>query len=321
MRHALQAEALRLRSRRLTLVALLLLLGLIALFQLEVNSQIAPPSAAEQAQNQAGYEQDVQDWEANHTAWEADCTASGGTADECVVPRPDPSDWSLAPVTFLDAVPTAVSFSVYLAGLVLFVALASYVAAESTTGSLANWLTFVPDRRLVLASKLVVAAVFSLLVGVAATGLTVAASSVLALVHQQPLTGLDQVVAMAGRGVAVVVILGVLGFCVGLLTGSTGASIGVLLGGLVATYARLILSVTSRWAERLAAWSPEVNLSAILHAGTTYPVSTGTGATSEEPGTYLEKSLSLAHGLGYWAVLLAALIAVTWLVFRRRDVS
>ncbi len=135
-----------------------------------------------------------------------------------------------------------------------------------------------------LTSKLVVAAGFSLLVGVVATGLTVAASSVLALVHRQPLTGLDQVVAMAGRGVVVVMILGVLGFCVGLLTGSTGASIGVLLGGLVATYARLILSVTSRWAERLAAWSPEVNLSAILHAGTTYPVSTGTGAVSEESG-------------------------------------
>lgn len=321
MRHALQAEALRLRSRRLTLVALVLLLGLIALFQLEVNSQITPPSAAQQAQNQADYERDVQDWETNHTAWEADCTASGGTADECAVPRPEPSDWGLTPATFLDVVPAAVSFTVYLAGLVLFVAMASFVGADSTTGSLANWLTFIPDRRIVLTSKLVVAAGFSLLVGVVATGLTVAASTVLTVVHQQPPTGLDQVAAMAGRGVVVVMILGVLGFCVGLLTGSTGASIGVLLGGLVATYARLILSVTSRWAERLAAWSPEVNLSAILHAGTTYPVSTGTGAVSEEPGSYLEKSLSLAHGLGYWAVLLAVLIAVTWLVFRRRDVS
>ena len=34
----------------------------------------------------------------------------------------------------------------------------------------------------------------------------------------------------------------------------------------------------------------------------------------------MEKTVSLAHGLGYWAVLLAALIAVTWLLFRRRDV-
>ncbi len=89
MRHALQAEALRLRSRRLTLVALLLLLGLIALFQLEVNYEITPPTAAQQAQNQADYERDVQDWEANHTEWEADCTASGGTAEECAVPRPE----------------------------------------------------------------------------------------------------------------------------------------------------------------------------------------------------------------------------------------
>ena len=36
---------------------------------------------------------------------------------------------------------------------------------------------------------------------------------------------------------------------------------------------------------------------------------------------YVERTVSLTHGLGYWAVLLAALIVVTGLLFRRRDVS
>lgn len=319
MRNALRAEASRLLSRRITLVALLVLFGMVALFQLEVNSAISPPSAAELAQNRADYQEYQRDWEANHEKWEADCLDSGEgeTPDDCAAAPPDPADWGLAPESFLDVVPTAVSFAVYLSGLVLFVTMASFIGAEATTGALANWLTFIPDRRIVLVSKLVVATVFSLLAGGAATGLTVAVSSVLALVHGQPLTGLDQVVALAGRGVVVVMIFGIVGFCVGLLTGSTGASIGVLLAALFLTYLRMILSLTVRWAEHLAPWSPEVNLAAILNGGTSYEI--GTGPTADS-GSYAERSLSLAHGLGYWAVLLAAVIAVTWLVFRRRDV-
>ncbi len=318
MKHALRAETRRLLSRRITLVAVLVLFGMVALFQLQVNDSLTPPSAAELARNQADYQEYQRDWEANHEAWEADCLDSGGTPEECAMPAPDSADWGLAPESFRDVVPGAVTFAVYLSGLVLFVTLASFIGAESTTGSLANWLTFIPDRRIVLTSKLVVAAAFSLLVGAAATGLTVAVGSGLALIHRQPLTGLDQAVATAGRGVGVVVVLGVLGFCIGLLTGSTGASIGVLLAGLFLTYLRMILSYSTTWAEHLAPWSPEVNLAAILDGGTTYPVSTGPGADSSE---YATRSLSLAHGLGYWAVLLAVLIAVTWLVFRRRDVS
>ena len=46
------------------------------------------------------------------------------------------------------------SFAVYLGGMALFVVMASFIGAEVTTGSLANWLTFVPHRATVLASKL-----------------------------------------------------------------------------------------------------------------------------------------------------------------------
>ena len=56
---ALRAETRRLLSRRLTLVALLALLGLIALFQLQVNAQVTPPSASEVAQAQQDYDRYV----------------------------------------------------------------------------------------------------------------------------------------------------------------------------------------------------------------------------------------------------------------------
>ena len=63
-------------------------------------------------------------------------------------------------------------------------------------------------------------------------------------------------------------------------------------------------------------------LLAILDGGTTYAISTASGPIDDQHAAgFVAKSASLAHGLGYWAVLLAALIAVTWLLFRRRDVS
>ena len=322
MIHALRAETRRLLSRRVTLVALLALLGLIALFQLEVNAQVTPPSASDILQSQQEYDEYVRDWEAHHQEWEAECVSSGGTPQECAMPRPEPSDWGLAPASFRDVVPGAVSFAVYLGGMALFVVMASFIGAEVTTGSLANWLTFVPHRATVLASKLIVVAAASVLIGVLVGLITVASSVAVTALHGQPLTGLDQVVAMAARGVVVVAIFGVLGFCIGLLTGSTGATVGALLGGIFLVFVRSVLVYTSSWAQRLSPWSPEVNLSAILGGGTTYVVNTSPGAGGDGSASdVVEKTVSLAHGLGYWAVLLAALIVATWLLFRRRDVS
>ena len=180
------------------------------------------------------------------------------------MPRPEPSDWGLAPASFRDVVPGAVTFAVYLGGMALFVVMASFIGAEVTTGSLANWLTFVPHRPTVLVSKLVVVAGASVVIGALVGVVTVASSVAVTALHGQPLTGLDQVVSMAARGVVVVAIFGVLGFCIGLLTGSTGATVGVLLGGIFLVFVRSVLVFSSSWAQRLSPWSPEVNLSAIL---------------------------------------------------------
>ncbi|MDN5763917.1 MAG: ABC transporter permease subunit [Microlunatus sp.] len=323
MSRALRAEMRRLLSRRLTLIAVLGLLALVALFQLAVGEQVSPPSTTEAAQYQQEYDEYVQDWEANHQEWETSCLEDGGTADECATPRPEPSDWGLAPSSYEDVAKSALSFAVYLGGMVVFVVTVSFIGAEVTTGALANWLTFVPDRNRVFASKLIVVTGFSAVVGVGVGVVTVAASAVITALYGQPLTGLDSVVATAGRGALLVVVFGIVGYCVGLLTGSTGAGIGVLLAGIFVVFVRNVIVFSSQWAQQLAPWSPEVNLEAILANGTTYQVATGSGPVGDEGSGFnsVERTVSLAHGLGYWAVLLAVIIVVTWVVFRRRDVT
>lgn len=321
MSKVIKAEVRRLLARRLTLIGLLGLLALIALFQLQVNQLVTPPSPEEVAAAQADYQEYLKDWEANHEEWEAECIADGGTAQDCATPRPEPNDWGLEPTPYDQAAEIAATFTAYLAGMIVFVVTASFIGAEVTTGSLANWLTFVPDRRRVLTSKLLVVVGFSLAVGLVAGAVTVAASMLLTAVHGQPLIGLADVVAMASRGSMVTMVFGVLGFCLALLTGSTGATIGILLGGLFVLYVRIILAFSSRWAERLSPWSPDLNLQAVLENGTTYMVSTGPQPRTEDYTNQIERTLSLAHGLGYWAVVLVVLIAATWYVFRRRDVT
>ena len=54
------------------------------------------PRPATSPRPRAAYEEYLRDWEANHEQWETECVTSGGTAQECAIPRPDPSDWGLA---------------------------------------------------------------------------------------------------------------------------------------------------------------------------------------------------------------------------------
>jgi len=321
MSNAIRAEIHRLLSRRLVFIALLGLLLGIGLFQLAVNSMLTPPSPAQVAEAQRSYEEYVKDWEAHHEEWEAECTESGGTVDECAIPRPDPSEWGLAPVPFQQAVSPAITFGVYLGGFVLFLAMTSFIAAEASSGSLANWLTFVPDRDVVVGSKLVVVTGFSIVVGACVGLLTLGISALLAIAHAQPMIGFGDLAAMAARGVIVTAILGIAGFAVGLLTGSTAASTGVLLGAVFLTYVVPALAFLVRPVQLLVPWTPSLNLQAIVNNGASYQVTAGSGSPTEGTAELVTRTIGLAHGLGYWAVLLVALVAVTWVLFRRRDVT
>lgn len=128
-------------------------------------------------------------------------------------------------------------------------------------------------------------------------------------------------VGLAARGVLVIVILGVLGFLIGLLTGSTGASIGVLLGGVFVSITLSAVALLARPLQLLARWNPQLNLKAILDKSADYTVTTGGGSVTDGTAEVVQKTVGLAQGLGYWAVVLAALTAITWVLFRRRDIT
>ena len=82
------AEVIRLLSRRFTLIAAVVVLLSLGAYQLAVNAQLQPPSAAEQAAAQREYEEAHRYWETN----ERTC-ADAGDPPDCRQPEPQRSDF------------------------------------------------------------------------------------------------------------------------------------------------------------------------------------------------------------------------------------
>jgi ABC-2 type transport system permease protein len=315
----LRAELNRLRSRRFTLFALLAVLLALAAFQLVVNDEVTPPSAAEQARNQAQYEEVHRDWVANHEMWERECQESNSPA-ECVIPEPQLSDFG-RPIPFREVATTSLTLAVYLAGLVTYLVAGSYIGAEYSSGSIANWLTFIPRRGQVFTAKLVVVVAFAALTSALASAFVLAAAVALIRIHNGQVSGLTQLAQTGGRGTAVAVALAAVGFCVGLISRHTAAAIGVLLGYLFIWFVRVGLLGELSFAQRLTPWSPEANLQAIVENGHKYAIPIHRLAEEGEIVDTVERTISLAHGIVYWAVLLVVVVVGSLLVFRRRDVT
>ena len=146
----------------------------------------------------------------------------------------------------------------------------SFIGAEYSSGSLANWLSFIPRRGRVFASKLATITVFSALVSAAATGLALTAALVIARAYDLPVGRLTAELGMLGRGVLVAVALAVLGFCIGTIGRHTAAAIGALLGYLFVWFVRSAMLSEAAWAQRLTPWTPEGNLAAVVKGGHQY---------------------------------------------------
>jgi ABC-2 type transport system permease protein len=315
------AEINRLRSRRFTLITVLAVLMILSIFQLQVNSNVSLPSAAAVAANQAQYERDLKEWEQHHEEWEQQCVDAGQPKEQCAAVAPTKENYGLQAMPFTVIAPIGLQLAIYLTGLAMFFVAASFIGAEFTTGAIANWLSFVPRRVPVFASKLISVLTFALLVSALASAFVLGMAALLTSVHGGEVSGLQSWLSMAGRGVAAAGALAVVGYCMGLITRHTAAALGVLLGYLFVWFIRNVVLGDQAWAQRLTPWSPEANLGAIVSNGYHYaiPVKKLTeGGLSVE---YLQRQVSLVHGSGYWTVLLAGLIIVALLIFRRRDVT
>lgn len=316
----LRAEVVRLLSRRFTVIALLAVLAAVGAFQLVVNSELRPPSAAELTAAQTQLEKSRQDWQQNHTEYETDCRGSAPSGTDCTIPEPTLADYVYRP-TFREVANMSLSLAVYLSALAVFMVAGSSIGAEFSSGSISNWLTFIPQRGRVFAAKLLVIAGFGALLTLASSALALGVVVALAKSYGQHLETLGALTAMGARGVLIGVALAVLGFCIGLVGRHTSAAIGVLLGYLFVWFVRNALLSETTWAQRLTPITPEGNLGAILEKGHRYVIPTRHVGADGVQIDYLEHTISLAHGLTYWALILAVVVVASLLVFRRRDVS
>jgi ABC-2 type transport system permease protein len=316
MTRLLGAEAIRLLSRRFTLItAVVVLLGLCA-FQLAVNDQLTPPTAAEKASAQQQYQEAHQYWQTN----ERNCDQADEPSTDCRYPEPQLSDYSLVQ-PFDVVVQESMQVAIYLVALTALMVAGSFIGAEYSSGSIANWLSFIPRRGQVFASKLLTVVGFSALASAACTGLMLGAALFLAQLHDVKIIKLSASIAMLGRGVLVGIALAVVGFCLGLVGRHTAAAIGVLLGYLFVWFVRNAILNEAQWAQRLTPWTPEGNLAAIVNRGYQYYLPIRSVGPDGVGVDYAERTVGFTHGLIFWGVLLAVMVVGSALIFRRRDVA
>ncbi len=315
------AELNRLLSRRLTIVLALGVIAIVGLFQIAVASAVTPPSAEQVAAARQGYEQDLKDWQENHESYQQECADSGGAESECTIPAPTEQDYGLAPTPFGDIVGPGVGFAVVMAMLAAYLLAASYIGAEYSTGSLGNWLTFVPQREKVYAAKIVALALASTALGLVSAGLMVGLACIVTTAIGQPLTGIGSVSATAARGIPLVVFAALVGFCIAMLTRHTVAALGALLGYGLVVLGLNILSYLVPALSLLKRWQIETNVQAFLSYGHDYQVIKRVVSVE---GVNIEgavRTLTFGASAAYLGILLLAFLAVTLVVFRRRDVT
>lgn len=319
------AELNRLRSRRFVQLAMIVTVLVMAAFQLITNDALAGPSDQEVQQGQTYFQQAHDEWAGQHDTFLQQCTDAGYPEDQCesqyAQSEPKAEQYVVPQASFAEMAPFAVTVGVYLGALVLFLVGASFIGAEYTTGSLANWLTFIPQRWKVFTSKLVAVVAGGVVLMAGLLALVVGSTALLATIHGQPVEGFGDSLAMAGRSLILGAVLPLVGFCLALLTRHTAAAIGVLLGYLLLSFVRTIASQSVPWMQKITPWTPEANINTVLNNGHTYSVNTPVQSAQGVSYDTVEHTISMTQGGLYWAAVALLFVAVSLWVFERRDVT
>lgn len=321
----LRAELLRLRSRKLTWIALGSVLLVVALTQIAVYSSVKPLTAAEQNQAQAAFQEAQQDYEENKEQYERDadeCVAQGIPREQCVY-TPKLEDFAQRSVSsFSEVAELSLTVTAFVAGLALLLLSASVIGAEFSSGSLANWLSFVPERTKVYASKLL-----ALLVGgvggtAVLTAVAIGATVLLTRIAGADVDRMAGVLGMGGRALLIALVAVVLGFGLAMLTRHTIAAAGTVLGYLFLSFVLNIVMNLLPALQALKRVLPENNALALLSNGYKYVNYVNTeGPDGQYDYVETEHVITFAQGSLYWGVVLVAVLVVSYLVFRRRDVN
>ncbi|WP_375423204.1 ABC transporter permease subunit [uncultured Friedmanniella sp.] len=321
----LRAELLRVRSRKLTWIALGCVLLIVALTQVAVYTSVRPLSNNERAQAQTNYEQSKADYDQHKDEYakEAqDCIDQGNPPEACEYTEPQLEDYATRSVSsFSEMANLAVTVGVFVSGLALLFLSASLIGAEFSSGSMANWLSFVPQRAKVYASKLGALALVGMVATAVVSGLSVGLTLLVSRIAGASVSDLGKVDAAAARGIVIGLVAVVIGFSLAMLTRHTIAASGTLLGYFFLRFVFTIVMYAVPVLQQGQRFMPENNALALLNHGATYTTEVRVATADGVEVNTIEHTITLAQASVYWVVLVVVLLAVSYLVFRRRDVN
>lgn len=315
MNRLIGAELNRWFSRRMVWVVLLAGAVLAVLVVAGAAYSARPMSAPELSYAEQQYTEMKQ--EADRESQQ--CIRDGGTAEDCTAWVPQRADFVREPPPYAALAGGMGQAGTLIAAYAALLLGASFMGAEFKTGNLGTWLTYVPSRIPVLASKAIATVIGTALLGVVVIGILQAGAAGIVLVwsgtgalHPAP-----DAWAMIGRGFVLVVFAGLIGFGLAALLGSTAGPVGVLLGVMVLQWAAGLMALLLGSAHWLPAALPDPNVQAFLNGSTSIPYQERLAN-----GELVERSFEL--GLGQASVYLGGLGALvigiaTWR-FAKREI-
>lgn len=324
-----KVELRRLAHRRMVAAAVLfgLAVAILMLFVLWQDSK--PLSGAERAVGEQQYALALDDWNRNGEQQKAECfeqeklesERSGAPVDfGCASMGAPQREWFLTTSPPLeDQLPQLLSVVALLVALIAFGIGGTFTAAEFSTGSMGNWLTFEPRRLRVFASKLAATVLAALPIAVVVLAL-VAFGAVAILSSHELASGFTSEHRSAAmwlsiRALGLVVIGALVGVSLGFLMRHTAAVLGTAIGIVILGQALFQL------VEALRPWDPLLNIQAWIENGTTYTVVSCSVTPQGQMCDGIEKTLTFASAATYLWTITGALVLLAALVFRRRDVT
>lgn len=325
MTRLLRAEAHRWIARRSLWFTLMSVFAIAAMIWIGLVSGTQPPSGPQLEQAKASYAREHADWVANHEQYRQECIANVPASDvdeACQFPEPQLEWFVMQPMDWGAATQVATVGGVVVGALGALMMAASFWGAEYRHGSLSTWLTFVPSRGRVWASKMVVGAAF----GAVATGVV----AVTCLLVACAAVALQQGPAAVGawgtpllnilRGVGFGVLTALLGASLATLFRNTVAAVAVPLGYMLLQGLFGILAAVPGYVH-LQRWLPENNIRAFIEGGITYHVPIQTMTPGGLVWDSVEQTISFAEGAAYLIVLVGLFAVASVLVFLKRDVT
>lgn len=327
MMRLLKVELDRFRSRRVNQLAVLGIVAVALVTIFGTWQTTRPASAAEIEQAQAWFESDLKDWEENGAQWIAECKANQeanpgddyGCDTNYMAPTIENySSWS---PSFAESAPGVLPGFGLLLVFAAFAMGVSFIAAEFSSGSIGNWLTFEPRRGRVYGTKVGASGISVIPIALAIGALLLGGTWLASSINGNVGTVTSEIWRDVGDSVVRLVLLtigfAVLGVAMGTIVRHAAAAVGIIVG-----YAIIVEGIIGSMFVGLRPWLLNINLQAVLHGGTSYWKTVCESLpTGEQVCNGVEQQVSLTSGAVTLSVVLVVLVAVAAVMFRRRDVN